>query len=39
MVNIAKAEDLALMGYPTLDSFISVRAGGTAQITSVMKNQ
>lgn len=30
MVNIVKAEDLALMGYPTLDSFISVRAGGTA---------
>jgi len=39
MVNIVKAEDLQLMGYGTLDSFISVRAGGAVQITSVMKNQ
>lgn len=38
MVNISKAEDLALMGFPTLDSFISVRAGGNVQITSIMKN-
>lgn len=28
MVNLVKAEDLPLMGYGGLDSFVSVRAGG-----------